>query len=166
MSGSLPGRTHTAPSALSSYKSHASKGLAITLGGSRVVIKSFGTMKGISMPKFDGAVAVIKLQDIQEELKEGVKKVVLIDEKGTKFRFKDKKQDGTQTKAFEVYKNMDLKAGDMIEVGYKTIEGKFTGDDGKDVNYKSNYVSFLKKADEMNPNGTFKPGEGSLGEII
>lgn len=120
--------------------------------------------------KFDGSVITITLSDVSQKFDErtGEKKITLISEDGAKFRFKEKKADGELTAAFKVYQD-GLQAGDIVEVGFKEVEGEFTGDDGKQVKYKNNYVSFIKKLDntivvdaKYNPNGTFKPGEGKL----
>ena len=44
-----------------------------------------------------------------------------------KFKFYDKKKDGTETVAFRQFKDMELKIGDTCEVWFKEIEKEYEG---------------------------------------
>ena len=88
------------------------------------------------------------------------KKWVLVqikDTEGKKYGFFTTKKDGEDTKAFAFYKENKSRWDDAflegnsveVEVMYEEEEKTFTGDDGKEVNYKARNVKNFSNVDSQ-----------------
>ncbi len=130
------------------------------------------------MQKFDGEVMNITIAEHSSKLtKNGATLVKITDTTGKKYSFFSTKKDGSQTAAYIAFQQLGNPVGKTVEVGFKsepytwTFEGKtgegirnkilFMEEVNKDGNYEVGTTTEGK-----NPNGTFKPGEGSLDEEL
>ena len=80
----------------------------------------------------------------------GTSMVYMLDTNGGKFSFFDKKQDGSNTKAFQQFLKFGFKKGDSIELAYtEKVSDKINAYTGKPyVNYN---VMYFVTADENTP---------------
>ena len=108
------------------------------------------------MKAFDGAIATITIAEHSSKLtKNGATLIKLIDKDGRKYSFFSTKMDGNPTKAYQNFQNLGDPVGKTVEIGYSEDQAEF---EGKPFTRRS--IRFLKEIaqNEMNANGTYKPG--------
>lgn len=76
-----------------------------------------------------------------------------------KFQFWDKKQDGSETKAYQQFKQFRFQSGDQVTVAYKSEPQSFTNQQGKVINFNRNTIVFFKTDAEGNPEQSNVPQE-------
>lgn len=117
--------------------------------------------------KFDGETKNIKVSAMEQKtIANGSVLTKVTDENGLKYSFFNTKKDGSATAAAEAFEN--IKIGDVAEIGFVEEEKEFVGDKGP-VKYTQRTIRFAEKVEhsdtvQLNPNGSFAKGHGSLEE--
>lgn len=69
------------------------------------------------------------------------------DQDKNKYSFFTSKQDGTETKAFQAYKELQLTLGSEIGIGYVEEEKEFTDKGGEKRKYQQRTIRFFESLD-------------------
>lgn len=114
--------------------------------------------------EFDGVRKTIKVDDVKKKFDENTGEIYAVNlvEGKDYYKISVKKKDGTESKAYQRFKDQEVKPGDVLEIGYKAVPSKNINPETREP-YVNNYVSFYKNlgpnAVVLNPNGTVAPGQ-------
>lgn len=89
------------------------------------------------------------MQDIRiENISQDDKRITLVDGRN-KYTFWRKKQDGTETKAYQQFKKYGFEVGTRVSAEVKEEPASFTGKDGKTVNFTRRTVLYFQEVDNL-----------------
>jgi len=90
-----------------------------------------------------------KNQTITIESTEDTEKKVILKCAGAKFYFWKKKQDGTETKAYQQFQKFNFRSGDSVDAAIKEQERTFTNEKGKEITYLDRNIAFFLVQDNV-----------------